>query len=120
MNKYAGALGVWEIRIDPERPIDLKPTMKDIRKFRNILTDSVSQKNKAILFDNFVTFMFDMIRVNEELSPEYEPDLKLWLELYCRPLFEEAMVAFKYATKKNLEEVNKESIEDLKKQMSDV
>lgn len=117
MSRFSKALGVWEIGLcDPA--LELKPTMQHVRKFRKILLEDQNRKDKNLLYDKFSDFMFEMVK--ERYSEENDDEMKTWIELHINPLFEEAMVAFKWTSKEELEKSKKEGIEDLKKKMSSV
>ena len=120
ISRFANALGIWEVEMcDPM--MELKPTMKDVKDFRNILLQNT--KNKAGLFDKFAAFMWVLI---EKQYPEEcqaknehgENEVKLWIEVNLNSLLEEAMVAFKWTTKDELVKTREKGLEDLKKTMS--
>ena len=123
-SRFAKAIGVWEIDLCKPK-LELKPTMRDVKEFRNILINEKTRKNRALLFDNFGDFIFNLINAQYptecQLKDENgDNEVRTWVELYLSPLLEEAMVAFKWATKEELEKTKKESVKELKKVMSDV
>ena len=117
ISRFANALGVWDIDMSGVK-IELKPKMKDVRLFRNILLNDRNRKEKSILFDKFADFMFGMVREHYPEDPETET--REWIEVNLNKLFEEAMIAFRWSSREDMEKSKTESIEDLKKQMSNV
>lgn len=100
MSKFANALGVWELKVNGEM-LELVPKMNHVRLFRNILVNDKIRNDKQVLFDKFGEFMFNLIK---EHYPEEDPEqMKFWIEVHINTLFEEAMVAFKWTTKEQLE-----------------
>ncbi len=117
MSRFGKALGVWEIDIE-EVKLELKPTMADVKLFRNILVNEDNTKNKQKLFEKFSDFMASLCKAQYPEDPENEA--REWIEVNLINLFNEAMIAFKWTTKEDLEQSKKESLADLKKQMSSV
>lgn len=115
MGKFSNALGIWDVEIDGVK-FELKPNLADVRKFRTILVDNGSNKHKSVLFDKFASFMIELIKKDESEEPEEE--IKSFVEVHLNTLFEDAMVAFKWTSKEELEKSKKESMADLKKKIS--
>lgn len=118
MGRFANAIGIWELKVGPQE-FELKPKMKDVRSFRKILTNDENRKDKDKLFDKFAEFMFSML--NESFADEdTEEDKKDWIEININPLLERTMVAFHWTTDEEIEKSKKESIQELKKEMSSI
>lgn len=117
MSKFAEAIGVWELNIGGQE-LSLKPEMNDVRKFRKILLNEKHRKDKDLLFDKFATFMKDMIKKH---YPEEKPeDIDMFVEININPLFEEAMVAFRWTTREEMEKQKQMGLQELKKEISSV
>lgn len=115
MGKFSNALGIWDLKIG-DINFELRPALNEVRKFRNLLMNEGTSKKKSALFDAFSTFMTEMIR--KEYSDEPDEEIKVFVEVNINTLFEEAMIAFKWTTPEQLEKSKSESLEGLKKAMS--
>lgn len=110
MSKFASALGIWVSNLQGFE-FELKPTFKDVRKFRKLMMANTKDKNK--LFDEFASFMIELITRH---YPEEENVLvEENVELYINTLFEDAMIQFKWTTKEELDKSKKDSTKELKK-----
>ena len=117
MSKFANAIGVWDLKLGTVE-LDLKPKMGDVKLFRNILVNDKVRKDKQLLFDKFADFMYNLIL--KDYPEEDKEEMKEWIEVNLNKLFEEAMIAFRWSSREDMEKSKTESIEDLKKQMSNV
>jgi len=121
MSRFSNALGVWDIEwCEPK--LELKPRLSDVKLFRNIMLQN--GKNKALLFDKFGDFMWQLINVQYpedcQVKNEHgENEVKVWVELNINKLFEESMIAFRWTTKDDLDKSKAQAGEELKKMMSD-
>ena len=122
-NKFAGALGILQIQFEKKQDgkfkfdFDLKPDMKDVRLFRNIILNPDTRKDKRKLFDSVVDYSFNLIK--RQYKDEPDEQIKEFVEVYANPMFEKFMLAYKWTTKEDLEKARKEQITELKKEMSD-
>jgi hypothetical protein len=114
MGKFSGALGVLEIKKD-DYNFELKPVMGDVRRFRNIMMEGASNKDKNRLYDKMADYIVNLI--HKHYNEENIEEIKEFVELYLNPLFEEFMVSFKWTTREELEKSKKESLSDLKKKI---
>lgn len=74
-----------------------------------------SQGDKSVMFDKFVQWFNDMtVRDNPDND---KPEILQYVETYAMPLFEFAMVEFKFTTKEEMEKSKQESLGDVKKKM---
>lgn len=113
IGKFANAIGILEIKVG-EKTEDIKPVMKDVRAFRDIVTSPDNKKNKKLMFDKFSDFMFELI---ERFNPDEDKvELREYVEVNINPLLETVMIGFKWTTKEELKQSNAEA---LKKLMSD-
>ena len=117
MGKFANAIGIWDLKIGLVE-LDLKPVMKDVKSFRNILVNDQNRKEKHLLYDKFGDFMFNMI--NAQYPSEDAVELREWIEINLNVLFEEAMIAFKWTNRADLDKAKVDSVSELKKSMSSV
>ena len=113
MGRFSNAIGVWDLKVQGVDFV-LKPTMSDVKLFRNILTENMKHQSK--LFDKVNDFMFQLIK--KEYPEETDQEVKEFIEINTNVLFEEALVAFKWTTREQLEKNKQDSLEDLKKRMS--
>lgn len=115
MGKFSNALGIWDLKIG-DTSFELRPGLNEVRKFRNLLMTEGTAKKKTALFDAFSVFMTELIR--KEYPDESDEDIKVFVEVHVNTLFEEAMIAFKWTTPEQLEKSKNESLDGLKKAMS--
>ena len=118
MSKFSKSLGVWELPEIDGIKVELKPRMKDIRLFRSILVSDDNRKNKDLLFNKFSDMMVSMIKEAEPV--ETEEEIRHFVELNVNRLFEDAMIAFRWTTKEEMEKSKREGLTELKKSMSSV
>jgi hypothetical protein len=117
MGKFSNAIGIWDFKIGNEE-LELKPTMGDVKLFRNILLNDTNRKEKMLLYDKFSDFMYGMIK--KQYAEESDVEVREWVEININSLFEEATVAFKWTDKEQLNKSKKEVVDELKKSMSSV
>src|SRR3990167_9427652 len=111
-DKFASALGVWGVKIGGIE-LELKPDMKDIRMFRKLMLNDDNKKDKAGMMDRFCEYLSELIiRFNPNDEKE---SIKAYVELYAMELFNEALIAFKFTTKEDLEKAKDEATNDIKK-----
>jgi len=122
MGKFSNSLGVWDLELG-EVKLELRPKMKDVREFRGVLMNEKSRDNKSLLFNSFIDYMWKLIEKEypedaQVTNPDGDNELKLWLELNVNVLFEEAMVAFKWTSREELEKNKQSQLAELKKKIS--
>lgn len=112
MGKFANAIGIFDLKVG-EVQLNMKPTMKDVKKFRSILSNEKNRKDREGMFDKFSDFMFELIE--REDPDEDKNELREFVEVNLNVLLEETMITFKWTTKEKLEETKED---ELKKLMS--
>lgn len=116
MSKFGNSLGVLELELSGEQ-YELKPDMKDVKKFRTIMMLEANRKDKNLLFDRFSDYMFEMFK---KAYPSDDDDaIKIEVELHLMVLFEEMMIAFKWTTREESDKLKKETVQELKKSIGE-
>lgn len=100
---FGKGLGLWNIKVDGSN-FDLKPTLGDVRAFRNILFNNT--KNQVNLFNEFEKFMVRMI--STEYQDQDKEKIEEFVALNTMTLFTEAQIAFKFTTREELEKSKSE------------
>jgi len=116
LGKFGQALGVWDLKIG-NIEVELKPTMGDVRKFRKLLTNNSDKSKRDELFEKFSDFMVELIK--RHYPDEKEEDIRVDVEVYLNPLFEDAMVTFRWTSAEELEKSKKEALGEIKKLTGD-
>jgi len=109
-DKFGEGLGIWAVKVGGSN-FELKPTMADVRDFRNLLMDFSNKKKE--LFNRFSEFMYGLIKKQHPDDPEER--IREFIECNCINLFNEAMIKFRFTTREKLAEAEKEAMGDLKK-----
>jgi len=89
MSRFKRALGIMILKVGDVQ-LELKPTMKDVKEFRNILVD---KKNKSEMFNNFSEYLFKIIKAQcPEETDRAIIDSKA--NAVCRSLLESLLLLF--------------------------
>ena len=115
MGKFANSLGVWDLDLGGVS-FELKPTFKEVRKFRKIMVDEKNKTDKNFLFDSFADYMFELIKQFNPTEPD--DDIKEYVEVNINPLFEETMIKYRWSTKEDMDKAKAETVAGAKKLMS--
>lgn len=123
MSRFANSIGIFDVKIG-EVELNMKPEMKDIRNFRDIMTDPTIKTDKKKAYNKFSDFMFELIERNEpeevdvEENNKQKVELREFVEININGLFDECSIAFKWTTREQLEKTKNMDAEKLKKLMS--
>jgi len=114
-DRYGESIGIWHLTVGGA-DLDLKPTADDYRKFRDLMSNKEIQKDRPLLFNKFEEFMLGLIQeVYPSITGDEEKRQKEYVAMHTINLLTEATVAFRMATKEDIEKAKKESVRDLKK-----
>ena len=114
MSRYANSIGILELDIDGVKS-DLKPTTDDVKEFREILFNKKYKNDTSALFSAIEEFVIKLIkRFYPCADTQEEDELKMHVALNTKAYFEELMVAFKFTTKEQIKEQEKEALSNLK------
>ena len=110
ISKYGESIGRFELRVagfDKE----ITPKKGDARRLLKIMLEA-KDKGTAYLFDNFETFVKDMIRRDYPPINETERDeLDMFVEYNLIQLLIEIQIAFRFVTREDIERQKKEALQ---------
>lgn len=115
MGKYGSALGIWDLnvgRTKEQGALQLHPTHKDNRKLLAVIMDEKVKTNQALLLDKINDFLKELI--SREYPPENEAEgieLDEYLGCNLLELMNETLIAFKLASRDDLNATKKEYLQ---------
>jgi len=101
MGKYGEALGIWEVKIGGA-DLKLKPKKGDNLELMNLLNKNKNNEEKFA--DSLYAFLYKLIeREVPPVNDEEKEELSQFVEYNLMELFKEMMIAFRWATKEEVE-----------------
>jgi len=106
-SKYKEAVGIWKHTIG-NITHELVPEEEDNYKFLEAKDEAQKKENGTIMHKGVAKLYFNMvIRAYPALDEEERTDLKNWIGVNVNQITEDFLVAFKWTTKENLDNVKK-------------
>ena len=107
MGKYGEAMGIWNLKIGGA---DLKLRPKKGDNLRLMELFKKNKNNEDAFFKDVYSFMVDIIKRDVPPANEQETEeLETYVEFNLMQLFEEMMIAFKWATKESLAKLKEQN-----------
>lgn len=117
MGKYLKAIGILELNIGGITT-DVKPEMGDNRKMASIVTGYQKHKDQSRLLKEMNDFAYELIvRSDSKLIDEDKEELQLAIEINQMQVMEDLMVAFKWASKEDLDKAKEKQGDVIKNLM---
>ena len=126
VDKLGKALGIWNLKVD-DFEVDIKPSIVDIREYKNILFNNKYKKDKPGMFAALDDFFINMIKKDHpyEETPaiteqDYYQRITDQVVLNSQEIFKQSQLVFKFTTQEKLDEQEKMVTEQLKKKIGNV
>jgi len=109
MGKYGEAIGILDLDIGGINH-KLTPAMGDNEVVSNIVSQYQKTRNQSQFFKDINNFTFKIIsREDNTLTDTDKEELKLLIELNQSDVMKNIMIAFKWTTKKGIEEAENQA-----------
>lgn len=131
MSKFANALGVLELKgkkgMGDSKGIvefEVRPKGSDLRAFRTIMMKKEHRKERDKMIDSFEEFVSAMIIRDVPVEDgqdkdAYKQEVRDFVSLNWQDFLNEFLIAFKFATREDIEKAKKEAIGDIKNVIGD-